>query len=371
MSTLQTSLKEYQNITPPSSLIDTPLTPPSTDEKAFIQAHRVITLFKDIKAGRHVGQHSWTCFRLAPGEYDEIERQIRQDESLFGFAKDKIRYDYDGRSHQLVVRMPTGVHEVFIKGVEDAIRSQLKAIRDGSNEAAFFAQKVHSMRSTEIHFPVEEAPLSTESKHEPDASFWHDDARYPGVIIEVAYSQKKKSLDRLAEDYLLDSDASVQVVVGLDIEYGQKGSRKATLSVWRTKVFHTVNEDELRVVREMTDEAFRDDEGNPTDHPGLRLQMSDFACEELTQDVVRNGNEEIVLSTQHLCRYLATAEDNTRGQRALLVRHSILPGVKKRKRSETPPEMMASDDEAKYVEQEQRAAKRMESDDADYENIYR
>jgi hypothetical protein len=43
-------------------------------------------------------------------------------------------------------------------------------------------------------------------------------------------------LDRLAEDYLLDSDASVRVVVGLDIEYGKKGSLKATISVWRTHV---------------------------------------------------------------------------------------------------------------------------------------
>jgi hypothetical protein len=36
--------------------------------------------------------------------------------------------------------------------------------------------------------------------------------------------------------FLLDLNASVQVVAGLDIEYGKKGSRKATLSVWRTHV---------------------------------------------------------------------------------------------------------------------------------------
>jgi hypothetical protein len=55
-------------------------------------------------------------------------------------------------------------------------------------------------------------------------------------------------LGRLAEEYLLDSDASVQVVVGLDIEYGKKGSRKATLSVWRIHIAHTGDGDELRVV---------------------------------------------------------------------------------------------------------------------------
>ena len=151
--------------------------------------------------------------------------------------------------------MPTGVHELFIDGVEDAIRSQLKAIRSGSDRAALFAQKVRPARSTEIYFPLDDAPPSTKSKYEPDASFWHDDAQYPGVIIEVAYSQKRKRLGRLAEDYLLDSDASVQVVVGLDIEYGKKGSREATLSVWRTRVFHTDNGDQLGVIQEMEDEV--------------------------------------------------------------------------------------------------------------------
>ena len=86
------------------------------------------------------------------------------------------------------------------------------------------------------------------------ASFGHDDAQYPGVIIEVAYSQKKKHLGRLVENYLLDSDASVRVVVGLDIEYG-KESRKATLSIWRPRLFETADGLELRAVEEAVDEV--------------------------------------------------------------------------------------------------------------------
>jgi len=151
--------------------------------------------------------------------------------------------------------MPTSIHERFIAGVEQAICSQLRLICDGSNGAAVFAQKVEPARCTTIYFPVDDAPPGKKSKHEPDASFWHEDAYYPGVIIEVAYSQKKKELGRLAEDYLLDSDASVRVVVGLDIEYGNKGSRKATLSVWRTHVVNTADGDELRVVQEIADEV--------------------------------------------------------------------------------------------------------------------
>jgi hypothetical protein len=165
------------------------------------------------------------------------------------------RYDYDAEEHRLVVRMPTAVHEVFIARVEDAVFSQLKLIREGSDDAAAFAQKVNPARSTGIYFPVDNASPGKESKHEPDASFWHDKAHYPGVIIEIAYSQKKKRLSRLAEDYLLDSDANVRAVVGLDIEYGKKGSRKARLSVWRTRVFYTPAGDELRVSHEIADDV--------------------------------------------------------------------------------------------------------------------
>jgi hypothetical protein len=152
--------------------------------------------------------------------------------------------------------MPTGVHELFIDGVEDAIRSQLKAIRHGSDgEAQLFAQKVRPARSTGIQFAA--SASSKKSKYEPDASFWHDDAQYPGVIIEVAYSQKKKHLGRLADNYILDSDASVRAVVGLDIEYGKKGSRKATISIWRPQLFDTADGPELRTVQEVEDEVHK------------------------------------------------------------------------------------------------------------------
>jgi hypothetical protein len=87
----------------------------------------------------------------------------------------------------------------------------------------------------------------------------------------------------------------------------------------------------------MAFQAFRDDEGNPSCHPGLRLQLSDFACEELSKEIMDIEGQEINVSTQQLCQYLNAAEDKIRKQRTL-VKHSIPLGVKKRKRSETPLE---------------------------------
>ncbi|KAI9768900.1 MAG: hypothetical protein M1839_003854 [Geoglossum umbratile] len=148
---------------PPSSFADPPLTPLPTDKKAFTNTRgQNFSLHKESTVGQSIG-------------LDETSR-------YWG------RYDCGGRSHQLVVRMPTGGHELFIDSVEDTIRYQLKTIRGGSDKAALFAQKVRPARSTEICFPVEDTPPTTKSKHEPDASLWHDDAQYPGVIIEVTYS---------------------------------------------------------------------------------------------------------------------------------------------------------------------------------------
>jgi hypothetical protein len=77
------------------------------------------------------------------------------------------------------------------------------------------------------------------------------------------------------------------------------------------------------------------------------------------------GDEDvdICISGEQLCDYVTEAEEV---QQAMF--EVPLPdGINKRKRSETPAEEIRSEDEAKYVEQERRAAKRADHD-ADYED---
>lgn len=83
--------------------------------------------------------------------------------------------------------------------------------------------------------------------------------------------------------------------------------------------------------------------------------------------MVEEGRREIIVSTHELCNYLSAAEDKMCRERSL-VRHSIPAGVKKRKRSVTPPEVMVSGDEARYVKEEEREAKRAAGNGSDYEN---
>lgn len=80
---------------------------------------------------------------------------------------------------------------------------------------------------------------------------------------------------------------------------------------------------------------------------------------------MEDEDTEIGISSIQLCQYLAAAE--RKGLRAQsLTKHSFAHKVKKRKRSETPPEEIRSGDEARYVEAEQKAVKRTASHDHDY-----
>jgi hypothetical protein len=74
---------------------------------------------------------------------------------------------------------------------------------------------------------------------------------------------------------------------------------------------------------------------------------------------------EICISGIQLCQYLAAAESKARGAQSL-GKHSFAHEVKKRKRSETPPEEITSGDEARDVKDEQRAEKRTAGRDHDY-----
>ncbi|RMD40715.1 hypothetical protein DV735_g4384, partial [Chaetothyriales sp. CBS 134920] len=161
-------------------------------------------------------------FQITPKEYNELLGQLRQEEGLFGFVLDKIHYDYSRERHQLIVRMLTRTHELFRLAIEDEIQAQLETIRRSHLKIATtaFAEKVRRHGSTTVYLPDKEHLVS---QHDPDVSFGHDDAHFPGVVIEVASSHKTKDLSSLADDYILDSNANIRAVVGFDIEYGKTG----------------------------------------------------------------------------------------------------------------------------------------------------
>ena len=71
---------------------------------------------------------------------------------------------------------------------------------------------------------------------------------------------------------------------------------------------------------------------------------------------------EICISGKQLCQYLTEAEDTQEA----LGKQLFLGRIRKRKRSETPPEEIGSADEKWYADLEERTEKRIADCDIDY-----
>jgi hypothetical protein len=145
--------------------------------------------------------------------------------------------------------MPTILHDRFIIQVAQDIDAQLDTIGLETGKTGQFARDLEWLGSGRIFLAPK---LST---REPDASFRHVDAEYPGVVIEISYSQKRKDLPRLADSFLLDSNGSTRVFIGIDIEY--RGSHKATVSIWRPKYIWNEEQEvlEFRAVQTAQEEV--------------------------------------------------------------------------------------------------------------------
>ncbi|CZR67846.1 uncharacterized protein PAC_17745 [Phialocephala subalpina] len=208
--------------------------------------------------------------------------------------------------------------------------------------------------------------------------FQYKDAAWPGVVIEVAHSQERKSLVGLADNHILGSYSGIGVVVGLDLDH--KKSKEASISVWRLK--NSVNDDgevEGKVEQVVdnqvtcpstrsedstdTEQLFRDAEGNDLLSPssGLKLSLKDFAIEEIIHGV---PDLPIVIDSKPWYKLLGEAEnwDN----KTMTMQGAKPPRFKRKWRPQTPPEQPIFSDEEKFVEVERRVRRNSEKLDIPY-----
>ncbi|KAJ5507054.1 hypothetical protein N7527_009197 [Penicillium freii] len=335
-----------KKITPTGSFVHTPPTPPPSEEKKLsTSAQSVLDCFELHREGRR--PQSWWQYRLTQDQYTEVLRALDGDESLRGYVEDKIRLDYDPRRSRLTIRMPSPLHDLFCAEVVSKILNQLTELQKSDEAFGDFARKIKHLSTSRIRLPNDTNNREqTYSERCPDASFIHEHAKYPGVIIEVCYSQKVRAAADLADDYILDTNASVNAVIALNIEY--RGSKKATISVWRPHKITVdgVKELEAKAVIEMM--PFRTESGLPVDEPkqpALQLSLRDFAPKSISQKYP-DLDQDIVISSREFCDFLSSAE--AEHQKQLLdqgVDEPLSPGTRKRRRVQTPPEQLSSEEE--------------------------
>lgn len=113
---------------------------------------------------------------------------------------------------------------------------------------------------------------------------------------------------------------------------------------------------------------FRDDLGNLIRDldQGLEIQLRDFA----TENLIKNSNaitQRIFIASSTLYDYVTKAEADAeivkerRGEM-----FQLKPGAKKRRRQKTPLQELTSDDVRRFLDEEERDAKRITRHDTDY-----
>ena len=126
--------------------------------------------------------------------------------------------------------MPSDVHEGLGSSILLDIHTQLDAFRKGNNLAATLAQNIRFAASSSIF-------LEDGARRDPDMQFTYKAAKYPSLVVEIAYSQSSKNggknLSKLADQYITESNGSIRTVVGISLDY--RRTKKATLSIWRPR----------------------------------------------------------------------------------------------------------------------------------------
>ena len=74
-------------------------------------------------------------------------------------------------------------------------------------------------------------PDTAASSHSLDPSFCHRQVAFPGVVVEVAHSPKRKDFKRLAHDYIFGSKGNIRMVVAFTLDYPSVMGKRGTVSV--------------------------------------------------------------------------------------------------------------------------------------------
>ncbi|KAL9117948.1 MAG: hypothetical protein Q9187_005512 [Circinaria calcarea] len=218
--------------TPPDKIRASPTLPltngksllPITPENEAIQ--KVLQIFKKHRQGTLKTQDT-ISLPLSFSDYNELWKQLEADSSLQSYVRDKVRHSYNPISALLHIKMPAEPHEYFGRELSQIIRKGLEMIRSGTDTAAEYAQVIRENSHTTIDLQL----YGNSFQRSPDGSFRHIKARFPGVIIEVAYSQTRKEVETKVKSYIAGSKGAIRIVLIVDLDYPRLS--KASISIWQ------------------------------------------------------------------------------------------------------------------------------------------
>ncbi len=199
----------------------------------------------------------------------------------------------------LVVKVPGAIHEFIARKVNHLIETQLITIKETSNEPTKrLIQDIEQLASRRIQL------YDSNNHREPDGQFLIKGSYFPGVVLEMAYSEDFISLRTKAEDLIVDSGGHTQLVIGL--ETGNNKSYK--ISAWRPDFIRLENEDAVKMKAIIEQDQIRNSDGRLKPE-SMIFQLQDFGSNLATTYPDADLTKVITLQYHELAAYLTKAEE--------------------------------------------------------------
>ncbi|KAK7592292.1 hypothetical protein V3481_006913 [Fusarium oxysporum f. sp. vasinfectum] len=239
---------------------------------------------------------------------------------------------------------------------EPKLEQEILRIGRDNNQVREFTSQIKGGGSSRIYLEDKEKQNKVLKclRRQPDGQFGHKEAEFPGVVIEVSYSQDGKQLSKIAKQYIHYTDGNIKAVICLDINYG---NTQSTVSLWKPQFNPDPESDDpdsfiLDFEQTVQAKPFRTADGKPLNpENSLTLHLHDFAPDQSCQGV---PNIPILISFAKICEFLDDAEkvQNARESRGTSGIRSTRK-LRKRELSSSSLEELAQDDEARFKEQEE------------------
>ncbi|KAI0102152.1 hypothetical protein GGR51DRAFT_528005 [Nemania sp. FL0031] len=348
-------------------------------------------LIRDYENGKRPANREVSYRTLYLGEYRQLLEEIRDDATLrYIVDETQFRYDYTAnnrgqaskkRSKQFALRTPTAIHERLSDEIDDAIKRwrrdiEERQVRCGtrmcSGESCTdentieIAQKLKGHRSES----VKNLKLKESDKKDPDLSYvleegydtYRDtyggtdggtddgtddntddeeldneeldiESQWPGLVVEIGWSQPSDKLRQKCEWYIENSNGEVRTVIGVDlhelfqcypkpkteprkptireihratkkdiskmVEATKKNKAVGKIFLWRADI--DSSNGAKAVLYEDKPQIFRNENGNPTGEVALRLFLDDFISPRFLGRIGPSHNPELVITPKQLC----------------------------------------------------------------------
>lgn len=125
------------------------------------------------------------------------------------------------------------MHNEFIEGLNSIFNNQLPDRRTGAYE--FVSGINGSSRELLASSMTVATGRKVVAREMLVMRFWHEDAGFPALMIEINLSQDPRGLDKAVQKHILEFGGNTGNVMGFNLRYEGDKDKESTVSLWRPK----------------------------------------------------------------------------------------------------------------------------------------